>query len=118
MSDTPPTNTDYSKDYSEESFWDKIKTSFDKIGRPLLEKVLTLYYVLIDSSTPAWAKALIIPALGYFIFPLDVIPDIIPVFGYGDDLGVIVGVLAAVTTCVTEKHNKQAQTKLADWFGK
>ena len=38
------------------------------------------YYTLTSPSSqaPAWAKAVIIGALRYFILPFDAIPDIIP----------------------------------------
>ena len=87
-------NVDYKEQYSEDSFWGKVKKYGKKVGSETLEKVLILYYVGIDPLTPAWAKSVIAGALGYFIFPLDAIPDITPVVGYADDLGVLVAVLA------------------------
>lgn len=45
----------------------------------LMDKAITLYALLKSSSTPAWAKAAIIGALGYFICPLDAVPDFLPV---------------------------------------
>ena len=39
---------------------------------------------------PTWQKALF--GIGYFILPLDLIPDI-PVIGHIDDLGVVLGLV-------------------------
>lgn len=36
---------------------------------------------------------LLILATAYFLFPIDVIPDLIPVFGYGDDALVLLATL-------------------------
>ena len=38
-------------------------------------------------------KAIVIAALIYFISPVDTIPDLTPLFGYLDDLGVISALL-------------------------
>ena len=35
-------------------------------------------------------------AIGYFVSPIDAIPDIVPVAGYTDDLGVLVLALVSV----------------------
>ena len=50
-----------------------------KAGKEVIEKALILYYCLQDDDTPAWAKTTIIGALGYFISPIDAIPDLVPV---------------------------------------
>ena len=79
--------------------------------------VLLLYYVLKDPSTPKQYKAMIIGALGYFILPLDLIPDVVPVVGYTDDIAALAGVLVAVAKCVSPEIKEQAKAKLAEWFG-
>ena len=44
----------YGKNYSEESFWKKVKKYAKKIGEETLEKALILYYVGIDKNTPTY----------------------------------------------------------------
>lgn len=44
---------------------------------------------LFKSETPLWFKLIVSIALLYFFFPLDLIPDTIPVVGWLDDLIVI-----------------------------
>ncbi len=39
------------------------------------------------------AAALILFALGYFVWPIDASPDIIPVAGYADDVAVVAAVI-------------------------
>ena len=75
----------FEKDYSEESFFDKILKYAKVIGVNLIYKALQLYYVLQKPDVPAADKGIIIAALGYLISPLDFIPDPIPVAVYTDD---------------------------------
>jgi uncharacterized membrane protein YkvA (DUF1232 family) len=44
-----------------------------------LEPALKMYHAALDSDTPAWAKAAIFGTWGYFISPVDTIPDSAPV---------------------------------------
>lgn len=111
-------NIGYAKDYSENSFWEKVKNFALAAGKEVIEKVLQLYYTMQAPATPAWAKAVIIAALGYFISPLDAIPDVIPGIGYLDDLGVLTAAIATVATYITDDIKAKAEAKLAEWFGK
>ena len=81
-----------------------------------MEPALKMYYAAMDSDTPAWAKATIFAALGYFIFPIDAIPDVAPVVGYADDLGVLASALATTAANIKDDHVKKAKETLARWF--
>jgi uncharacterized membrane protein YkvA (DUF1232 family) len=108
-------NDKYAGHYSESSFWQKAKGSLKSAGREVLEKSLWLFYALQKESTPAWAKAAIIGALGYFISPIDAIPDFVPVAGFTDDLGVLVAAVGAVAAHIDGGVKALATKKLADW---
>lgn len=110
-------NSGYAKDYSESGFWQKVKNFGKTAGKEVVEKALQLYYAQQAPATPLWAKTVIIAALGYLISPLDAIPDIIPVVGYADDLGVLVAAIATVGTYISDDIKVKAETKLQDWFG-
>lgn len=86
-------------------------------GKEVIEKALQLYYAMQAPNTPTWAKAVIIAALGYFISPIDAIPDVVPFVGFADDLGVLVAALAAVATYITDEVKNKADAKLDEWFG-
>ncbi len=107
----------FTKDYSEDSFWKKVKKFAKTAGVEVIDKALQLYYAMQMPATPVWAKAVIIAALGYFISPVDAIPDIIPIVGYSDDLGVMVMALATVASHVTDEVKAKAKAKLVEWFG-
>lgn len=108
---------DYSMSYNESSFWEKIVKFGKKAGKEAVEKALVLFYVLQDPATPMWAKTVIVGALGYFISPVDAIPDVVPVVGFTDDVAVLAGALATVATCISPEHKKQAASKAAEWLG-
>ena len=110
-------STDYSEEYSEESFWKKLAAFAVRAGKEVVERALTLYYCLLDPDTPRRAKATIIGALGYFISPFDAIADVIPVVGFSDDLGVLVLALAAVAAHIKPEHREKARETLKTWFG-
>ncbi len=106
------------KEYSDDSFWDKVVKFAKTAGKDVVEKALWLYYAAENPATPAWAKTVIYGALGYFIFPIDAIPDISPVVGYADDLGVLASAIATVNLYINDETRALASKKLQDWFGK
>lgn len=107
---------EYEKAYSESGFWDKVKKFAGAAGREVIEKALQLYYAAQRPEIPGWAKSVIYGALGYFIFPADAIPDVIPAVGYADDLGVLVAAIAAVSLYINEDVREKARLKVRQWF--
>lgn len=107
----------FEKEYSDESFWDKVVSFSKSAGKEVIEKALQLYYALQAPETPLWAKSVIVGALGYFISPIDAILDFTPIIGYVDDLGVLVAAIATVGTYITADIKAKAECKLKEWFG-
>ncbi len=107
---------DYSKNFSEESFWQKVKKYGKKAGVSVVYAALLLFYTLQKKETPLWAKTVIIGALGYFIFPVDLIPDIAP-GGYADDFGGMFGALVTVAMFIDEEVKDKARDRIRTWFG-
>lgn len=107
----------YQHIYTPGRFWQKMGPRAQSIGRGVLEKALYLYFAVQSPNTPKWAKRVIYGALGYFIFPLDAIPDLAPLIGYTDDLSVMAAALATVTFYITPDVKAQAHRKLDAWFG-
>lgn len=109
-------NSRFQTEYSPRQFWNKLGPRAKTLGRGTLEKALYLYYAVQSANTPKWAKRVIYGALGYFIFPLDAIPDLAPLIGYTDDLSVMAAALATVAFYITPDIKAQAHNKLAQWF--
>jgi uncharacterized membrane protein YkvA (DUF1232 family) len=110
------TDTDFCAKYSEDSFWEKVRTYAKQAGEGVLEPALKMYYSAIDKDTPAWAKGTIIASLGYFISPVDAVPDLVPVVGYTDDFGVLFAAAATVAAHIKEEHVQKAKATLSQWF--
>jgi uncharacterized membrane protein YkvA (DUF1232 family) len=110
-------SNEFGKEYNKSSFWRKMKAHAVTAGNDVVEKALTLYYCLIDRDTPAWAKTIIVSALGYFVVPVDAISDLLPIAGYGDDLGALASALAMVAVHIKPEHKEKAKERLRIWFG-
>lgn len=109
-------NNKFNTSYSEDSFWEKVKSHAKSAGEEVLTVALKMYFAAIDSDTPAWAKATIYSALGYFILPIDAVPDMLPAVGYTDDLGVLAAAFTAVAVHIKDRHVKEAKETLARWL--
>ena len=107
----------FDKDYSEKSLFKKIGKFSRRAGRKTVYYILVLYYTLTDPGTPAKYKATIAGALGYFILPLDFLPDFLPGAGMVDDWGAVVAAVAYVATAITPEIKARAKAKLSEWFG-
>jgi uncharacterized membrane protein YkvA (DUF1232 family) len=103
----------YADEFSESRFLKKAQRVAKVAGREVLEKGLWLYYAF--PSAPPWARGTILGALGYFISPLDAIPDVVPVAGYTDDLAVIVAAVAVLGTRIDDDVRAKATERLRAW---
>lgn len=117
MDTKPDTEMNSAEHYSEAGFWDKLKDYAVVAGKHLIEKALWLYYASHQPNTPMWAKGVVYSALGYFIFPIDAIPDFTPVVGYADDLGAITAAVSMIAIYIDDEVKALAETKLRHWFG-
>lgn len=114
---TPKHIEKYQDRYNEQDFAAKITKAAKKAGIKVIYLALLLYYVLKSPKVKMADKGKIWGALGYFILPIDFIPDFIPVAGYTDDLAALLWAFYAVAKNVTPEIETQAKKKLHDWFG-
>lgn len=105
----------YEKEYSESELWKKIGEVAKMAGLRVIYYVLLLYYSLQSDTVTLKEKALIIGALGYFILPVDLVPDFIIGLGYGDDAAALVAVVKMMEN-LNDDIKAQAKNKLKTWF--
>ena len=110
-------NSQYARHFSDQGFWNTLSRYAGKAGREVVEKALWLFYAARDPRTPVWVRNTIYGALGYFILPLDAVPDMLPIVGYSDDLAVMAAALLAVSRYIDEPVRQRARTTVGNWFG-
>ncbi|NWG29436.1 MAG: DUF1232 domain-containing protein [Ignavibacteriaceae bacterium] len=78
-------------EFVDENLWGKLEKSGRRIS--FAKDILALYRYMKDPFVKWYRKVIVIAALIYFIIPIDTVPDLTPLFGYLDDLGVITATL-------------------------
>ncbi|MCU7491482.1 MAG: YkvA family protein [Bacteroidota bacterium] len=79
----------------EEFVSEELWTKLEKVGKRIsfTRDIKALFRYMRDPYVSWHRKAIVVGALIYFISPIDAIPDLAPLIGYLDDLGVITAVL-------------------------
>lgn len=106
----------HSGHYSQENFWNKVSKVARKTGRTVMQPALRMYFAARDPDTPVWAKTTLYGALGYFISPIDGLPDFTPLLGYTDDITMMAGAIAIVAAHIKPEHGEHAETVLKRWL--
>ncbi|HFC00119.1 MAG TPA: DUF1232 domain-containing protein [Phaeodactylibacter sp.] len=107
----------YSDQFSETKLWGKLKDFAKQAGQKTVYSALLLFYSFKRKETPRWAKNVILGALGYFISPIDGIPDLTPFLGYTDDLGVLSFGLVIIAGYINDEVRENARNRMTKWFG-
>lgn len=93
-------------------FFERLKRVAKRI--PFSEDLLAAWICARDPSTPRRVRMTLLAALGYFVLPLDALPDIMPLLGFTDDAAVIAAALAAVASSITPEHREKAKQAMAE----
>jgi uncharacterized membrane protein YkvA (DUF1232 family) len=72
-------------------------------------KALTGY--LRDEAVPAWRRWLLFAGLAYTLLPIDAIPDVIPVLGWLDDVGVLAAIAMFLSREVAKREARLLKTQ-------
>ena len=91
-------------------FWSTLRRAARRI--PFVEDVVAAFFCAFDPKVPFKARAVMLGALAYFVLPLDAVPDIIMLVGFGDDIAVLGAAIAAIRTNMTEEHYRKAREAL------
>ncbi len=79
---------------------------------PFADDLAAAYYCAIDQQTPAKVKMVLFAALGYFVLPIDAIPDVLTGLGFTDDATVLATALGIVGAHIREPHRIAARRLL------
>lgn len=106
----------YIPNFSEGGLWKKLTAHASKLGQRTIYSVLLLFYAYRRKETPYWAKNIVLGVLGYLITPIDFIPDLTPIIGYTDDIGILSFGLVTIAAFVNDDVKVEARAKLSKWF--
>ena len=85
-------------------------------GRSLARPALEAMEMFLDQSTPAQVRLTMLAALTYLLIPIDLVPDLIPVAGFSDDLVALSAVIGIWSNHMTPQIRNRARRKLDRWF--
>ena len=105
------------KSFSDTKLFEKIGLVAKNAGIIVIYPALVLYYLFLDKDVPKRSKSIIIAALAYFIFPIDSIPDVTPIIGYSDDIGILYVTIMQLVKYITPDILKRVSNRITDWFG-
>ena len=105
------------KHYSDKKFLSKIKRVGSKIGKEALQAAATLFVALKSPDMPKSSKLIVLGALGYFILPVDIVTDFLPLVGLTDDVTVIMMALGKVYFSITDEMKEEAAMLADKWTG-
>lgn len=106
----------YAGYYTPAALFAKLKKVVGKVATKTLYVVLVLYYATFDPALPLKDGIMVAAALGYFILPLDFIPDGLP-GGFADDAGALFYVARHIWNNLSESTLRKAECKLREWLG-
>ena len=79
---------------------------------PFADDLAASYYCAIDRETPTKVKLVLFAALGYFVLPIDAIPDVLTGMGFTDDATVLATALGLVGAHIKDSHRIAARQLL------
>lgn len=106
--------TAFASDFSPSKLRTKLASVPPKACRRVLREALRLFAILRDPETPLWAKGLIVGALGYFICPVDLVPDFLP-GGLLDDVAVMAFALTRLAALDSKSVRRRVEELEERW---
>jgi len=98
-----PQEYEKNEKYVDANLWGKVENLGKKIS---FAKDIKALYRYMKARDVSWhRKSIVVGALIYFITPIDAIPDIAPLIGYLDDLGVITALIKYLGNELTSFYN-------------
>jgi len=93
-------------------FWPTFRRAVRHV--PFGRDAVAAFYCAIDPKTPVRVRGILLAAFGYFVMPVDVVPDFLAVVGFTDDMAVLTTALAMISGHIADRHYEAADRALAD----
>lgn len=106
----------FKRKFSEVKLWKFLPAYAQRLGHKAVYSALLMYNAYCQPHTPHWAKSIILGALGYLLTPIDALPDLTPVLGFTDDLGILSFGLVTIACYVDDGIRAASKAKLNAWF--
>lgn len=108
----------YKNYYNESSLMQKIGAVAKTAGVNTVFTALKVYYAMKSKDVPVKDKIILAAALGYFIAPIDLIPDIFGLLGIVDDGIILKWAYDRINAYITPEMIEAAEKQLHKWFPK
>jgi uncharacterized membrane protein YkvA (DUF1232 family) len=95
-----------------ERLWATVKRAARSI--PFMEEVVAAWYCALDPATSTKVRMTLLAALAYFVAPIDFVPDLLPLIGFGDDAAILMTAIGMVRAHITDDHRKAAKRAMAE----
>ncbi len=92
-------------------FWPTLKRAARYV--PFSRDLVAAYYCAMDPQTPTRVRGVLLAALGYFVMPIDVVPDIFAFVGFTDDVAVLAAAFRMIQAHIKDSHYDAADQALA-----
>lgn len=93
-------------------FWSHLKRFAGRI--PFAHDLVAAYHCATDPATPLKVRGTLFAALAYFVLPIDVLPDMVALIGFTDDMAVLMAAISLVGAHMKPEHRERARQTLAD----
>lgn len=93
-----------------------LKVKLNTVGVKITYTAMLLFYAYNRSETPRWAKNIILGSLTYLLSPIDAIPDLTPLIGFTDDIGVLSFGLVTIACHIDDDVRIAAKNKVLSMY--
>jgi uncharacterized membrane protein YkvA (DUF1232 family) len=93
-------------------FWPTLKRAIRVV--PFSRDLVAAYYCAMDPKTPFRVRGVLLAALGYFVLPIDFVPDMFLMVGFTDDVAVLAAAFRMVQAHINDSHYDAADRALAN----
>ncbi|MBT9370671.1 YkvA family protein [Rhizobium sp. CSW-27] len=94
------------------SFWPTLKKAVRHI--PFSRDLVAAYYCAMDPQTPTRVRGVLLAALGYFVLPLDFLPDMFVMVGFTDDVAVLAAAFRMIQAHIKDEHYQAADRAMTE----